>query len=124
MSTMLIQSAVLALVLAAPAAEPVTVSRLDGTIVTGELTAWAPDHVDVESPEGSVSVPLDQLLTIHWERPVTVPTEGTSVLVATLVDGSSLNLTSFEIDGDTAILGTPLSPAEPIRLPRALVVGP
>ncbi len=90
--------ALASLLLLAPA--EVTIESLDGSRTTGQLTSLSGDILTVESSEGPVEIPFQQLLTV---QPITppdpLPAEASSWIE--LLDGSLLEATAVEIKEGT-----------------------
>lgn len=105
------------------AGDPVTATKLDGTSVEGELTSFEAAQIVLSGSEGTVAIPREQLLSIQWENRVKSVPENLSVpspVAISLTDGSRLALSKFEVDGEQALLTTPLF-EEPLRIDRRLV---
>jgi len=90
--------ALASLLLLAPA--EVTIESLDGSRTTGQLISLSGDILTVESSEGPVEIPFQQLLTV---QPITppdpLPAEASSWIE--LLDGSLLEATAVEIKEGT-----------------------
>tara|TARA_B100000809_G_scaffold142555_1_gene140035 strand:- start:3181 stop:4377 length:1197 start_codon:yes stop_codon:yes gene_type:complete len=90
--------ALTSLLLLAPA--EVTIESLDGSRTTGQLISLSGDMLTVESSEGPVEIPFQQLLTV---QPITppdpLPAEASSWIE--LLDGSLLEATAVEIKEGT-----------------------
>ena len=90
--------ALASLLLLAPA--EVTIESLDGSRTTGQLISLSGDILTVESSDGPVEIPFQQLLTV---QPITppdpLPAEASSWIE--LLDGSLLEATAVEIKEGT-----------------------
>lgn len=89
-------------------AAEVVATRLDGTVVTGELRLWSNGRVVVGTPTGEKAITSEQLVSLHWPSPVTAErTHRAAPGLAELNDGSLLPVESFLVLGNQATLTLP-----------------
>lgn len=92
--------ALASLLLLAPA--EVTIESLDGSRTTGQLISLSGDILTVESSDGPIEIPFQQLLTVQPTAPPDpLPAEASSWIE--LLDGSLLEATAVEIKEGTLV---------------------
>ncbi len=109
----------LAILLSAAVAQPgdATVTLLDGSAVSGRVTAWDADRVVIDAADGHWDVVRDRLLDVRWNQPASPTSPGTSV---ELIDGAKLRITEFTAAGRATTVATPYAD-EPLKIARELV---
>ncbi|HEX3601965.1 MAG TPA: NPCBM/NEW2 domain-containing protein [Lacipirellulaceae bacterium] len=86
-------------------AADVTVTRLDGSTVTGELQNWDEHQLVVKTSAGEERLTIDQLTSLRWPAPASAEKPGDKLPgVVELTDGSQIPIGALRVAGDDALL--------------------
>ncbi len=80
-------------------AADVSATRLDGSIITGELSQWNTGELLIKTPSGDQKIATNQLVSLRWPSPATTPTlpDKNSGFVE-LIDGSILPIKTARVE--------------------------
>lgn len=86
------------------AADAVTVTRLDGSVVTGDLRTWTDSEITVAAAAGDQRIATDQLMSVRWSPPAGDPVKQPTppAGVVELIDGTQLPINTLTIAGSNA----------------------
>jgi len=93
---------VLVLWAAFPAHAEVIVTRLDGSTVAGDLSAWSANSVSITNSSGAQPIPFDQLLSVRFSAPPAASAQDAKPPMLELMDGSLLPISNFRVAGTKA----------------------
>ena len=91
----------------ATAGPPVTLTRLNGSSLQGELVSLTESEVELSGDSGTQKVPTDEVMRIDV-RDIAPPGPNAEAVVVTMVDGSQIQLSNLTTDGTTASSQSPL----------------
>lgn len=96
-----------ALSLPVQAAEvPLLVTKIDGTQVRGELTAWTTEKLSLQAEGKTITVTSPQILRAEWQHES--PSRSSETNFLELIDGTRLPHKGFEVVQGQATIATPL----------------
>lgn len=79
------------LAVASAPAQAVTVTRLDGSSLEGELKAWDSAHIVLSSGEGEARLGTNELISLRWPQSTDADSEAkAALLIVELLDGTVL----------------------------------
>jgi hypothetical protein len=105
-------------------AAEVSATRLDGTIVSGELRLWTGDELQLATATGNQSIATNQLVSLRWEPPANLSAVDKTAGTVELIDGSILPTKTIHVDHSSAALtlATPeAAGGKPLTLPIAQI---
>jgi len=85
----------------------VSVTKIDGTQISGELIAWNVLELTVQTENESVTIASPHLLRVRWQHEG--PREASEELLLELVDGTWLSHHSYAVQRGEATIVTPLA---------------
>src|SRR4051812_37432198 len=86
-------------------ATEVSVTRLDGTTLTGELREWTTAELRLSTPTGEQQIATNQLLSLRWPPATHSPPAGEKTGGSVeLIDGSILPAKSIRVEHSDAML--------------------
>jgi hypothetical protein len=92
-----------------------TVTKLDGQIISGAVSAWSEASLTISPSEGErIVLPLEQLTEVRWSRE---SSENPAATHIELLDGTRLAYTEFTMKDGQAKVRTPAS-SRALRIPR------
>ncbi len=102
-------------------AADVSVTRLDGTTITGDLREWNTDNLRLATPNGDQQIPSNQLASLRWQPATDSPSAADKLASSVeLIDGSILPVKSIHVDHSNATIGLAFaatSEGKPLTLP-------
>jgi hypothetical protein len=107
---------IIALLAAAQAANSeATVTKLDGQVISGAVSAWGEANLTISPSQGErFELPLEQLTDVRWPREASESSAATHI---ELLDGTRLAYTEFTMKDGQADVRTPVS-SRALRIPR------
>jgi hypothetical protein len=86
-------------------AAEVSVTRLDGATITGELRQWSTGELRLATPMGEQQIPTNQLVSLRWHgSSIAAAPPASNPAWVELIDGSILPTKSIHVEHATATL--------------------
>jgi NPCBM/NEW2 domain-containing protein len=105
-------------------AAEVSVTRLDGTAITGNLREWNTDSLLLATPTGDQQIPSNQLASLRWHPANSPPAADKLDGSVELIDGTILPTKSIHVDHSNATITLAVAEASegrPLTLPIAQI---
>jgi hypothetical protein len=103
------------------AAAEVSVTRLDGSAVTGKLREWNAGELRITTSTGDQQIPTNQLVSLRWESGAnSTPAADKATGTVELIDGSILPIKTIRVDRSEATVtfaAQEASAGKPLTLP-------